>query len=50
MTGNPHNFDFIIKVLFQSANGDVCESLQVHLIEIEYLGFSRVREGRDVNE
>ena len=31
-------------------NGDICVSLQVHPIKIKYLGFSRVRKGRDVNE
>ena len=31
-------------------NGDICVSLQVQPIKIKYLGFSRVRKGRDVNE
>ena len=48
--GNPHNLDVIILVLSQSVNGDICASLQMHPIEIKYLGFSRVRKGRDVNE
>ena len=47
---NPTSFDVITKVIFQCANGDICASLQVHLIEIKYLGFSRVGKGRDVNE
>ena len=48
--GNPHNFEVIVQVLFQCANGDICASLQMRSIEIKYLCFSRVCRGRDVNE
>ena len=38
------------KFYLSVTDGDIYAALQMHSIEIKYLGFSRLRKGRDVNE